>query len=172
MVNNQLEFFLDNYVNEIININLDDYKIFNYKSKELFIHHINFLKLFYNINITHNSITRTEQSEFRNNLLKKYNKCVVTSDNCKEQLEACHIIPFSEGGDYNINNGLILTRNLHSTFDKYLWTINPNTLIIETKDGNIGDICKYKNNKINININQELYKNLLYHYNKFITIKN
>ena len=47
-----------------------------------------------------------------------------------KQLEACHIVPFSEGSPMCIENGLLLTRNLHSTFDDYTWSINPFTLYL------------------------------------------
>ena len=54
------------------------------------------------------------------------------------------------------------------TFDKYLWSINPDTLVIECKTNfNIGSIGKYKNKKINIKLNEKIKKNLQYHYNIF-----
>lgn len=85
------------------------------------------------------------QTTFRKELLKKFNnKCVVSEINCVDELEAAHLVPFCEDNKLDINNGLILTRNLHATFDKYHWSINPNTLLIEIKE----DILKEKNHQL------------------------
>lgn len=111
---------------------------------------------------------RREQKKFRKNLLELYPECIITGNDCETELDAAHIIPHSEGGGYNINNGLILNICIHRTFDKYLWSINPDTLIIECKTNfNIGSIGKYKNKKINIKLNEKIKKNLQYHYNIF-----
>jgi predicted restriction endonuclease len=111
---------------------------------------------------------RKDQKKFRKKLLELYPECIITGNNCETELDAAHIIPHSEGGDYSINNGLILNTNIHRTFDKYLWSINPDTLVIECKNNyNIGTIKKYKNTKLNLNLNKIIKKKLEYHYNIF-----
>ena len=111
---------------------------------------------------------RREQKKFRKDLLELYPECIITGNDCETELDAAHIVPFSEGGGYSIDNGLILNTNIHRTFDKYLWSINPDTLCIECKENiSVGTINKYKNTKININFNKKIKKNLEYHYNIF-----
>lgn len=111
---------------------------------------------------------RRDQKKFRKKLLELYPECIITGNNCETELDAAHIIPHSEGGDYSINNGLILNTNIHRTYDKYLWSINPETLKIECKNNyNTGSIEKYKDKKINIKLNNVIKRNLEYHYNIF-----
>lgn len=55
---------------------------------------------------------------------------------------------------------------MHSLFDKYYFSINPETLIIEvdkTKE-NVG-LLEYNNKKVYIDKNSKKY--LIYHYNQF-----
>jgi predicted restriction endonuclease len=94
-------------------------------------------------------------------------QCIVSNNQNEDELEACHIIPISKGGTYILDNGLILTRNLHATYDKFKWSINPSTLNIETHKKS-GSILSYKTNKVNIKMNPFLYSNLQWHYEQFI----
>ena len=87
--------------------------------------------------------------------------------------EACHIIPFSESNNFDIDNGLLLNSNLHKLFDKYYWSINPETLCIETSDKcNTYDcITLYKNK--HLEILQKFNKTIEYlkeHYKQFKTL--
>lgn len=121
-----------------------------------------------NIQVSECKKERIEQQKFRKELLKVYPNCIVTMNNCNTELDAAHIKPHSEGGMYQINNGLILSTNLHRTFDKYLWSINPDTLQIECKENrNTGSIKMYENNKINLKLTKKLKENLQYHYDNF-----
>ena len=113
--------------------------------------------------------TRLNQKEFRLELIKLYqSKCVISSNSNPDELEAAHIVEIACGGDYDISNGLLLEANIHKTYDKYQWTINPNTLEIEVKDGYLGSITKYIGKKINLELNPVLYSNLKYRYEKFM----
>jgi len=169
---NKLEIYLEKYNNQKINKDeFYDYKKFDYIDESIFNYHLTFLlENCYNIKIIDNSRYRLNQSEFRKQLLQKFNnKCIVTGENCIDELEACHIIPINENESYNLNNGIILISNLHKTFDKYLWSINPETFTIEIKNNvNVGNIKHYMGQKINIVLNNELINNMKYHYNKFI----
>jgi putative restriction endonuclease len=118
----------------------------------------------YNIKIVEQRHKRMGQKEFKKEILKLYhNKCVVTGNDCLEELEAAHIIPVSEEEDYSLYNGLLLERNIHVTFDKYFWSINPDTFVIESL--NKGTIAKYQGKKLDLPEN--LKDNLREHYNKF-----
>jgi putative restriction endonuclease len=71
---------------------------------------------------------------FKFNILKRFNgKCLVTSVDVPEMLDAAHIIPVRSGGTEDSANGLLLTASVHRAFDAGLWAINPDTLKIETK---------------------------------------
>ena len=115
---------------------------------------------------------RLSQSEFRCGLMNLYSsKCIVSSNSNPDELEAAHIVGIGDGGDYQLSNGLILEANLHKTFDKYQWAINPNTLEIEINSKYIGgSINKYRGIKLNINFEPILYSNLKLRYNKFISL--
>lgn len=157
----------------------DLYEYFNYLDSESFKIDLEFvLSTIYNeIKIQNNygNNKRLSQNEFRKQLLNLYESiCVVSSNSNPDELEAAHIVEVADGGDYELSNGLILEANLHKTFDRYQWTINPDTLKIETKNniisGNIcnGSINKYVGRKINLNMNSFLYSNLKKRYAKFI----
>ena len=172
MISNIENYLCEYEKSEINNDIYNDYKRFNYNDKELFKLHLDFLLNNIYLNIKINDCTRKtkrlNQEEFRKLLLNKYKKCIITNNNCIDELEACHIVEYKDGGESNKNNGLLLERNIHSTFDKNLWCINPNTLSIEIKNKHDGTIKKYKDIKINIILNDELYKNLLIRYNNFL----
>ena len=167
-----IEHFLDNTKNNNLPNNiLSSYKYFDYEYPEVFKLDLNLLldKVYTDIKITTTQKVRLEQSEFKKNLLDLYDgKCIITNNDCEKELNACHIIPVKDGGDYSCNNGLILECNLHATFDDFLWSINPKTMKIEINSNkNIGSIKKYEGKKLNMDMNPFLYSNLEWHYEKF-----
>jgi predicted restriction endonuclease len=170
----ELENFLDNYKLKKLNYKDINYKLFNYENKKIFKHHLFFLlDNFYDIKLIDDKKKRLKQEEFRKKLLNKYNnKCIISGNSCLLQLEAAHIIPIRDNENYDINNGIILTRNLHKTFDEYYWSINPETLKVEInnniKDLDVGDILQYKHQKIDIDTNSDLLNNLKHHYDIFV----
>lgn len=70
-------------------------------------------------------LARRGQPRFRNDLLDVYDGCCCVSG-CKvvELLEAAHIDPHSDGGDYSLHNGLLLRSDIHTLFDQYLFAID------------------------------------------------
>ena len=117
---------------------------------------------------------REKQSDFRKLLIKKYTCCIISGTRSEYEIEAAHIIPYCEDKyNFYLNNGLLLKSNLHKTFDKFLWSINPNTFCIEVKNISsdiLGEINDYKNKKVEQldKTDIKLKKNLTNHYNKFI----
>ena len=164
-------FDINNNSKEIIyNDLLNDYQKYNYEDEDDMALDLNLL-----LEIKYKKIKQVEskkeldrrnQKTFKKHILKKFNnKCIISGNDCKDELEGAHIIPLSDHGSYDINNGLLLASTLHKTFDKYYWSINPNTLIIETKNNiNIGSIKNYVGNKVNLELNDNLRKSLEYHY--------
>jgi predicted restriction endonuclease len=166
-----LENYLDNYDNkELCSSIYSMYKKFDYDDEDIYHMDLDFLlNNIYNIKIIEERHKRMGQQEFKKKILELYNnKCIVTGNNCCEELEAAHIIPVSEEEDYSLDNGLLLERNIHVTFDKYFWSINPDTFIIESL--NKGTIANYNGNKLDLPDN--LKYNLRKHYNKFKNIQN
>lgn len=155
----KLEHYLEN--NNIINIHYfyNNYLKFGYDSyDDLYLD----LELLLNTIYSHVKVydikpTRlNNQIEFRNKLIKKYNKCVVSDNDCVDELEAAHIIPYSECNNFDIYNGLLLSANLHKTFDKNHWTIDANKRIVILNNDS-ASIKKYNNKVIDIDDNTLYY---------------
>jgi len=169
----KLELFFDNNCKDISSAIYNEYESFDYEDQNLFELDVNFLaEHIYNVKITESRPVRIGQADFREKVMEHYNnKCIVTKSDCIDEIEAAHIIPFSEGGIYSVMNGLPLKSSIHKTFDKYLWSINPISLCIEIKTNkNVGEIKQYKNKKLFEKINDELKSNLSHHYNIFLSM--
>lgn len=115
---------------------------------------------------------RTYQKEFRQAIINKYKKCIVSGANY-ERCEASHIVPFSEDNvnRYNTDNGILLRADLHKLFDKYLVSINPttNTFVINKKYlSKDPSLANYNNIKINNNYTTATLEFLDQHYQLFI----
>ena len=119
-----------------------------------------------NIDQIKETIHRLHQSKFRQDIILRDKKCII-SDADPIECEVAHIIPYSECNSYSISNGILLNACLHKLFDKYLFSINPETSIIHISNINTDlSINMYKNKYINIDSS---YKpNLIIHYNKFL----
>jgi len=137
-----------------------------YEDTEDMLIDVDFLLKYMNKKMLRNNISRIGQKEFRKELMKRYGCCIITGNDYDPELQAAHIVPHSDVNNCDIDNGIILDSRLHTTFDKYDWSINPRTLRIEVKD-NKGSITKYKNNKVNVN--KSSIKYLEKHYKKFKT---
>ena len=89
-----------------------------------------YFMLKYNINInTYEFVNkRIGQTEFRNNLIERFQRCIITNS---EIFDACHIVPFSLSNNMDVNNGILLNKCHHDYYDKYYWSINPHTYQID-----------------------------------------
>ena len=151
------------------------YKYFSYDNEDLYIYHLQFLlENIYSIKVIEYKHKRLNQKEFRKNIIKKFNStCIISNITCIDELTAAHIVPINEDENYDIDNGLLLVENLHKTFDKYIWSINPDSLQIEINPNiDVGSIKRYNSNKVNLQMNDMLYINLKMHYNEFLSKKN
>ncbi len=52
-------------------------------------------------------------------------RCAVTQERTLPALEAAHIRPYSDGGEHEPHNGLLLRRDIHSLFDAGYVTVTP-----------------------------------------------
>ena len=76
-------------------------------------------------------IQRRGQWSFRQGLLLAYgHRCQVTEYTGEPALEAAHIYPYSEGGEYtnDLRNGLLLRADIHTIFDLGLLKVAPGSL--------------------------------------------
>lgn len=71
---------------------------------------------------------RQGQSKFRSNLLEAYGgKCAVTGCDVPAVLQAAHITPHLGPKTNHISNGLLLRADIHTLFDLFHLTIDPDT---------------------------------------------
>ena len=79
-------------------------------------------------------IQRRGQRSFRQGLLAAYgHSCQVTRFTGEPALEAAHIYPYSEGGEFtnDLRNGLLLRADIHTLFDLGLVRIAPDSLAVQ-----------------------------------------
>ena len=113
---------------------------------------------------------RTKQKAFRNMIIDRDKKCIISGFDPKE-CEAAHIIPYAICKTYERSNGILLNLCLHKLFDDYIFSINPNTFKIEIKNNiNNLSICNYKD-KI-VKIPRECINNMMQHYKTFCNQNN
>ena len=167
------EYLYNNHVKELENVNIHIiklYEYFGYEDDKLFEIDLNFFIKLYNLKLVDEKNTRLHQNIFRSSLIKRDKQCIISKTDC-EQCEAAHIIPLSENNNYELDNGILLSSNLHKLFDKYYWSINPETQLVEINkkliNGRSFDCNIYDGYKVNININLKMRSNLINHYNKF-----
>lgn len=136
-----------------------------YKDKEDFTIDLNF---FLDNIIKKKSETkcRLNQNDFRKKVIETYKVCIVSGYGDLDELEACHIIPHTSLNTH-IDNGLLLNRMIHKTFDKYLWSIHPETLKIEVSDSinKNSSIMQFKGQIVSIRKESIYY--IKQHYSKF-----
>ena len=69
---------------------------------------------------------RLGQGTFRILVTDAYERrCAVTRERTLPVLQAAHIKPYSEGGEHDLRNGLLLRSDLHALFDQGYVTVTP-----------------------------------------------
>jgi predicted restriction endonuclease len=112
-------------------------------------------------------IERHGQDKFRRELMKRFNRtCVITGSTIEDNLDACHIIPYSICGHNDIRNGILLTSSLHKLFDKcsYFTIVYDGTVIINDK---YKDDPTFVNIKRHVKIPPYLKESLQWHNNQY-----
>jgi predicted restriction endonuclease len=170
---------IDQTINLNLNLNLnqDQEQIYNqmfdenYSSDDIRIYFL----IKYNIDINNFNFElkkkRIDQDKFKQKLEQRFNsKCILTNSSI---YQACHIIPHSESNNMNVDNGLLLNFQHHEYFDKYWFSINPETLYVEINyklvDSNDFFISMLINKRVDILENySRVLEYLKKHYDKFI----
>jgi HNH endonuclease len=52
-------------------------------------------------------------------------RCAVTRERTLPALEAAHILPYGQGGEHDVKNGILMRRDIHSLFDLGYVTVTP-----------------------------------------------
>ncbi len=74
-------------------------------------------------------VRRRGQSQFRKKLLDTYDsRCAVTQCDAVDALEAAHIHPYLGDASNDVTNGLLLRADVHTLFDLYLISIDPDSM--------------------------------------------
>ncbi len=69
---------------------------------------------------------RLGQGAFRVLVTDHYHRrCAITRERTLPALEAAHILPYGEGGQHEIKNGILMRRDIHSLFDLGYVTVTP-----------------------------------------------
>lgn len=101
---------------------------------------------------------RRGQAKFRSELIEAYGgKCAITGCDEKEVLEAAHIIPYREEQTYSLNNGLLLRADIHTLFDLFYISINPNTGRVVVSSKLSEDYRSYNHKPMILPVKQEHY---------------
>jgi hypothetical protein len=83
------------------------------------------------------TLYRKHQVRFKQNLISRFNsKCVVTELSIKSIIEAAHIKQFvkcSSTEAYDVNNGILLSSNMHKLFDNFLISFDNSGKLIFSK---------------------------------------
>jgi len=89
-------------------------------------------------------------------------------------VDACHIVPFSEGYDDTLTNGIALCPNLHRAFDRGLISISDNFEVILksnfTENQSVYNLSQFEGKQVSLPINPEFHptlENLFQHRSKF-----
>ncbi len=91
---------------------------------------------------------RRGQKKFRDDLLKAYGgQCAITDCDAKDALEAAHIFPYRGADTNHVKNGLLLRADIHTLFDFYLISIDPNTLKVVISSTLLNTCYKELNDK-------------------------
>jgi predicted restriction endonuclease len=114
---------------------------------------------------------KRKDAQFRKDVIDSYKRCIVTNKPLKI-CEVAHIFPYklsAQNEMYDINNGLLLCRELHTLFDSNdkEFIINPKTKQIELSDCIMNDESlkeyhKYNNIQLNLNDANIYYLNKKY----------
>lgn len=112
-----------------------------------------------------NNKVRLNQAAFRARVLSEYGyQCAITGIAITAILEAAHVIP-ANGSNDHVDNSLLLSKNMHGLFDRFLISINSDTNQLELAPSIRGKgLDEYQGKVIKHSISNE---SLEWHYSNF-----
>jgi len=96
--------------------------------------------------IEDNDTPKITLSQFRDNVILKYQKCLLTECNVLEACEVCHVQPVVYNGNNDTSNGLLLRKDISSLVDIHLIRLKPipNTNKVEVEVDSKLDRSEYE----------------------------
>lgn len=121
--------------------------------------------------------SRVGQGYYRQEILKKWNgRCPISGCDIKEILISSHIKRWSDCNDQerlDPDNGILLSPNVDSLFDRYLISFDVNGDMILSKKITENQLLSLGLNiNMNINVSEGMKKYLIFHRNKLIENQN
>lgn len=121
--------------------------------------------------ITRSQVTRVGQQGFRTLILDDfYTKCAISGSEEQALLEAAHIMPYKGAQSNVLQNGLCLKVYFHRLFDRFLISIEPQTLEIvfsdKIKDTYYKSFAGIKLGSSKIGVSKSLLKKHFYQFMK------
>lgn len=121
--------------------------------------------------VTRSQVTRVGQQGFRALILDNfYIKCALSGSEEPALLEAAHIMPYKGAQSNVLQNGLCLRVDLHRLFDRFLISIEPQTLRIvvsdKIKDTYYKSFAGIKLGVSKVSVSKSLLKNHFYQFMK------
>lgn len=117
--------------------------------------------------------TKRQDHSLRSSVISR-DRCCILSGLYSDFCDVAHIIPFcdaSPADKYNPDNCFLLSKNIHCFFDKFLWSINPDTscVVLSNKllDDPVYNMQSFHNKFIPLSFNQKYF--LKSHYHNFIS---
>lgn len=116
--------------------------------------------------------SRVGQGFYRQQIVEKWDgRCPVSNSNIKQILISSHIVPWSESNDIerlDSENGILLSPNIDSLFDKHLISFEDNgSIIISSKIDDANRISLGINSQIKIPVSEGMKKYLKRHRERF-----
>ena len=97
------------------------------------------------------NLVRPEQAPFRAIVMQAYNStCAITGCATEEALEAAHVVPVAENGDYALENGILLRRDIHRLFDLNLVAVDPESMVAMVSDHILADYGEFCGAAVNL----------------------
>ena len=85
---------------------------------------------------------RNRKQDFRDQIIAKDRKCVISREKMKLVLEAAHIIPDKDDGSDTPKNGIALRVDIHRLYDKKMFFIDPKSGKLEINNEKIDQLSK------------------------------
>ena len=116
--------------------------------------------------------SRVGQGFYRQQIVEKWDgRCPVSNSNIKQILISSHIVPWSESNDIerlDSENGILLSPNIDSLFDKHLISFEDNgSIIISSKIDEVNRKSLGLNLQIKIPVSEGMKKYLNRHRTRF-----
>lgn len=93
--------------------------------------------------------TRRGQPDFRDRLLRAYNRtCAVSGSTVVPLLEAAHIVPHAVETNYATGNGILLRSDIHTLFDLHLMAVDADCRVAISRSLEWTEYAQYRGRRL------------------------